>query len=79
MVEFVTQAAFARAIGVSRMAITKAVQAGRLQPYDEFGRPVSPDFRGRKWLRTTEAVRDWDNNRLRFDNAYLVRIIGREG
>jgi hypothetical protein len=40
MVELVSQADFARAVGVSRMAITKAVQAGRLQPYDEAGRPA---------------------------------------
>ena len=38
-----------RAIGVSRMAICKALQAGRLQPYDEAGRPVSPDFQGRNF------------------------------
>jgi hypothetical protein len=73
MVEFVTQAAFARAVGVSRMAISKAVQAGRLQPYDEVGRPVSPDFRGRKFLRLQEAKVAFEHNRVRLDNWWLDR------
>ena len=72
MAELVSQAAFARAVGVSRMAITKAVQAGRLQPYDETGRPVSPDFRGRKFLKLEEARRSFDESRVRLDNWFLT-------
>ena len=73
MVELISQAAFARAVGVSRMAITKAVQAGRLQPYDEAGRPVSPDFRGRKFLKLDEAKEAFEYNRVRLDNWFLDR------
>jgi hypothetical protein len=73
MVELISQAAFARAVGVSRMAITKAVQAGRLQPYDEAGRPVSPDFRGRKFLKLEEAKEAFEYNRVRLDNWFLDR------
>jgi hypothetical protein len=69
----VSQADFARAVGVSRMAITKAVQAGRLQPYDWAGRPVSPDFRGRKFLRLKEAKKAFEYNRVRLDNWWLER------
>jgi hypothetical protein len=71
MVELVSAATFARAVGVSRMAITKAIQAGRLQPYDWAGRPVSPDFRGRKFLRLGEAKEAFEWNRIRLDNWFL--------
>jgi biotin operon repressor len=73
MVEFVSQAAFARAIGVSRMAICKAVRAGRLQAYNEAGCPVSPDFRGRKFLKLGEAREAFEYNRVRLDNWWLDR------
>jgi hypothetical protein len=73
MVEFVSQAAFARAVGVSRMAITKAVQTGRLQPYDWAGRPVSTTFRGRKFLKLEEAKEAFEYNRVRLDNWFLDR------
>ena len=73
MVELVSQAAFARAVGVSRAAIGKAIQAGRLQSYNEEGRPVSPAFRGRKFLKLDEARQSFECNRLRFDNWFLDR------
>jgi hypothetical protein len=74
MVEImVSQAAFAKTVGVTRMAITKAVQAGRLQPYDWAGRPVSPDFRGRKFLKLEEAKEAFEYNRVRLDNWFLDR------
>jgi hypothetical protein len=73
MVEFVSQAAFARAIGVSRTAVSKAFRAGRLQPYNEAGRPVSPDFRGRKFLKLDEAKEAFEYNRVRLDNWWLDR------
>jgi biotin operon repressor len=69
----ISQAAFARAVGVSRMAITKAIQAGRLQPYNEAGRPVSSTFRGRKFLRLEDAKEAFESNRLRLDNWFLDR------
>jgi hypothetical protein len=74
MVEsMVSQATFAKAVGVSRAAIGKAIQAGRLQPYDEAGRPVSPTFLGRKFLRLEEAKEAFEYNRLRLDNWFLDR------
>ena len=73
MAEFVSQAAFARVLGVSRMAICKAIQAGRLQPYNEVGRPVSPDFRGRKFLKLEESKEAFEHNRVRLDNWWLDR------
>lgn len=69
----ISQARFARAVGVTRMAITLAVQSGRLQAYDAVGRRVSSTFRGRKFLKLDEAVRDWDGNRVRFDDNYFAR------
>jgi hypothetical protein len=67
----VSQATFAKAVRVSRMAICKAIQAGRLQAYSKAGRPVSPTFRGRKFLRLEEAKEAFECNRLRFDNWFL--------
>jgi hypothetical protein len=69
----VSQAEFARAIGVSKTAISKAVASGRLQPYDWAGRPVSSTFRGRKFLRLAEAREAFEYNRVRLDNWWLDR------
>ena len=73
MAELVSQADFARAVGVTRMAVCKAIQAGRLQAYNEAGRPVSPDFRGRKFLKLDEAKEAFEYNRVRLDNWFLAK------
>jgi hypothetical protein len=70
---FVTVTEFARRIGVSQPAVTKAVQSGRLRVYDGAGKPVSPWVAGRKWLKPAEAVRDWDESRVRLDDFFLER------
>jgi biotin operon repressor len=69
----VSQATFAKAVGVSRAAIGKAIQAGRLQPYNEAGLPVSATFRGRKFLKLEEAKEAFECNRIRLDNWFLDR------
>jgi hypothetical protein len=74
---YCTFAQLARVMGVSRSAITQAFQNGRLAAYAGNGRRVGPDYRGKKWLRTAEAAEDWDANRVRLDNDYLARVIGR--
>ena len=70
---FVTVTELARELGVSQPAVTQAVQAGRLQPYDAFGRPVSPFCRGRKFLKLKEAKHAFEYNRVRLDNWFLDR------
>lgn len=45
---FVTFSEFARIVGVSRSAITKAYKSGRLQAYDADGRPIDADGRPRR-------------------------------
>ena len=70
---FVTITEFARKIGVSQSAVSQAVQSGRLRAYDGYGERVGRGYAGRKWLRTSEAVLDWDANRVRFDNWWLER------
>jgi excisionase family DNA binding protein len=60
---FCTVAEFARVIGVSQPSVYQAVQSGRLTAY--------LDLAGRKWLKTAEAIRDWDRNRTRIDDNYL--------
>jgi hypothetical protein len=70
---FVTITEFSRRIGVSQPAVSQAVSGGRLRAYDGRGKRVSPDYAGRKWLRTLEAAEDWDNSRLRLDDWFLER------
>jgi excisionase family DNA binding protein len=61
---FCTITEFARVIGVSQPSVYQAVKSGRLTVY--------LDLAGRKWLKTSEAVRDWDNNRTRFDDNFFA-------
>ena len=70
---FLTVTEFARLIGVSQPAVSKAIKNGRLQAYGKSGRPVSPDFRGRKFLKLDEARQSFEHNRVRFDNWWLDR------
>jgi hypothetical protein len=70
---FVTISEFARLIGVSQPAVSQAVQNGRLQVYSEGGKRVQPGYPVQKWLKLAEARRDWDENRVRFDNDWLCR------
>lgn len=75
---FVTVTEFARLIGVSQPAVSQAVSNGRLQAYLANGKRVRPGYTGRKWLKLAEAARDWDTSRLRLDDNYLARTIGRD-
>jgi hypothetical protein len=61
---FCTFSGFARAVGVSQQAVSKAVACGRLTAY-RVGR--------RKMLKPFEAAVDWDANRVRFDDNYFDR------
>jgi hypothetical protein len=70
---------FAKAARVSRMAITRAIQAGRLRAYNEAGRPVSPAFRGRKFLRLEEAKEAFECNRVRLDDWFLAKESEKSG
>jgi hypothetical protein len=63
--KLVTPAEFARQIGVSQAAVSKAIKCGRL--------PTYIDGRGRRWLEPMRAARDWDANRVRIDNWALER------
>jgi hypothetical protein len=65
---FLTQAAFARKLGVTAPAVSQAVQSGRLVAYNGRGERVQPGYGGRKWLKPAEALEDWDNNLLRVDD-----------
>jgi hypothetical protein len=69
----VSASTFAKAVGVSRTAISKAIQAGRLQAYSKVGRPVSPAFRGPKFLKLDEARQSFDESRVRLDDWFLER------
>jgi hypothetical protein len=73
---FVTQAAFARKLGVTAPAVSQAIQSGRLVAYNGRGERVQPGYGGRKWLKPAEAMEDWDNNRLRVDDFALQAADG---
>lgn len=66
----ITPTEFARAIGVSKSAVLKAVRHGRVPIYDETGARLKPGEAGRfKFLRLEEATLAWRLNRSRFDPA----------
>jgi hypothetical protein len=66
--DLITQAEFARAVGVSRMSITKAIQSGRLRVFNGRGDQVAPGYSGKRWLKPDVAAKDWENRRLRLDD-----------
>src|SRR2546426_871360 len=75
----VSATTFAKAVGVSQMAITRAIQAGRLQAYNEAGRPVSPAFRGHKFLKLDKARQSFDESRIRLDDSFLAKESEKSG
>jgi hypothetical protein len=73
--------AFARHIGVSQQAISRAIRVGRLTAYDAAGLRVSPDFSGRKFLKPEEASVAFQLSRARIDDfalAEMARSLGDE-
>ena len=70
---FLTITKFARLIGVSQPAVSKAIKNARLQPYNEAGRPVSPAFHGHKFLKLDEARQSFDESRVRLDDSFLAK------
>jgi hypothetical protein len=64
-------AEFARCVGVSGTAIRKAIVAGRIQAYSATGRPVSANYRGRKFLKLSEALEGFVYSRVRIDDRAL--------
>ncbi len=65
---------FARIIGVSHQAVSKAIKAGRVPVYDEHEMPCSADYRGRKFVKENEARAAFRLSRSRVDDHMLAEI-----
>ncbi len=68
----ISQAAFAKQIGVTPQAVSKAVKAGRVPVYDATGLRVPADFRGPKFIRPDEGAVAFRFSRARLDDAAVA-------
>lgn len=74
MADFVSPAEFARQIGVSKQAISKAIKVGRVPVYDATGARVPSDYAGRKLVKAAEAAEQFKVSRARIDDAALGEL-----
>lgn len=70
----ISQAAFAKQIGVSKQAVFKAVKAGRVFVYDATGARVAPDFAGTKFIKPEEAAAAFKLSRARIDDTAIAEM-----
>lgn len=70
--DLISQADFAKEIGVSKQAVSKAISVGRLPVYDVTGLPAGADYKGRKFLRLEEARTKFELSRARIDDATIA-------
>lgn len=66
-----TPSEFAPMVGVTRQAVAKAIQAGRIPVYDRDGVPTTSGAAGRKYVQADEARRAFALNRARIDVGRL--------
>lgn len=67
-------AEFARTMGVSKQAVSKAIKAGRVPVYDETGARCAVDYEGRKFVELDEARAAFRLSRSRVDDHMLSEI-----
>lgn len=67
-------AEFARQMGVSKQAVSKAIKAGRIPIYDETGARCSSDHEGRKFVDPDEGRAAFRLSRSRVDDHMLAEI-----
>lgn len=67
-------AEFARTMGVSKQAVSKAIKAGRVPVYDETGARCAADYDGRKFVDANEARAAFRLSRSRVDDHMLAEI-----
>lgn len=70
----ISPAEFARTMGVSKQAVSKAIKAGRVPVYDETGAPCAADYGGRKFVIPEEARAAFRLSRSRVDDNMLSEI-----
>lgn len=67
-------AEFARTMGVSKQAVSKAIKAGRVPVYDETGARCAADYAGRKFVDPEEGRAAFRLSRSRVDDRMLAEI-----
>jgi len=70
----VTLTEFARQVGVSKQAVSKAVSVGRITAYDIAGQSLPADAKGRKFVKPGEAASAFHLSRARIDDHAVAAI-----
>lgn len=70
----ISQSAFAKQVGVTKQAVSKAVKAGRIPVYDAAGVRVAADFVGTKYVKPAEASSAFKLSRARIDDDVVAEI-----
>jgi len=70
----ISQGAFAKQVGVSKQAVSKAVKAGRIPVYDATGLRVSAEYDGPKFVKPEEAASAFRLSRARIDDAVVAEM-----
>jgi hypothetical protein len=70
----ISPAEFARTLGVSKQAVSKAIRAGRVLVYDETGARCAADYAGRKFVDLEEGRTAFRLSRSRVDDHMLAEI-----
>jgi hypothetical protein len=70
----ISQSAFAKQVGVSKQAVSKAVKAGRIPVYDATGLAVTAAFGGPKFVKPEEASAAFRLSRARIDDAVVAEM-----
>lgn len=70
----ISQSAFAKQVGVSKQAVSKAIKAGRIPVYDASGMRVAIAYDGPKFVKPEEAVAAFRLSRARIDDAVVAEM-----
>ena len=70
----ISQSAFAKQVGVSKQAVSKAIKAGRIPVYDATGLAVPAAFGGAKYVKPEEAAAAFRLSRARIDDAVVAEL-----
>jgi hypothetical protein len=65
MQKLITTAKFAEEQAVSETTVRQAIKTGRLRIYDAAGKLLPAETKGRKYLKPSEARRQWEENRCK--------------
>jgi hypothetical protein len=66
--------AFAKRVGVTQQAASKAIKLGRVKAYDATGARVPSDYKGRKFVKPDEAAAAFQTSRARVNDSDLKKL-----